>query len=269
MWTVLLLMQDLPPLYHVQQVTQKLLEPFWRIWGLDLCCFALLLAAFNSCTLLALVYVSLCGVGMLVAGGGQGLRRWQRAAVLLLALLPIWQYAMLLGLPPLDLSPAKGGDDGGNGALEDAGGFSGVMLLWHWLGVAYVQRVSLGWLFVALGCCWVQANQDEQQDGEEKDEPGISGLHNQQQQEHGHEQLQPLLQDTQTAAVLSAERGVPSLRDTTAAADEDAPIGISEANGWCVGSKSSWSVANVLCYQLVKHSMDLLLVSEWTAVSSR
>jgi hypothetical protein len=219
--------------------------------------------------------------------------------MLLLALLPIWQYAMLLGLPPLDLSngedaPAAGGEGISGSAYSEK--FTGMMLLWHWLGVAYVQPASLWWLFVALGCCWVEANQQQQQH-EVLGESGC-GLGRQQQQIQANPHIHPqelhgqgkehvvistvqehgssarndgeALQRTQPRQQQQVQSQGPEEEQHSKAAGLDAqtlqsisataPAAGGSGNGLCAGPRANWSLANVLCYQLVKHSMDLLLV---------
>jgi hypothetical protein len=234
-------------------------EPLWTIWGLDASLLLLLLAAFYSCTMLSLVYVLLVGMGMWLQPSASQ-RLWRVAVVPFLGAVLAWQYATYLGLPPLPASSSTAGEDGsGNSNLHgsEPPAAPADVLLQHWLGASYVQPATLWLLLAALWAAWVQSRQPGQAaavPGTDPEAVWAATMHTEVQQTG--------MQPPAAAAAPkppTREQAGPTRVQQQDAAVQTCPTGYTST--WCQGPRRSWTAAEVVCYHLARHCMDLLLVS--------
>lgn len=78
---------------------QDWIERWYAEWGIEVCLFLLLIAAFIAADALSLVYMIIVAVGMSVSGTLRR-RAWSWVVTPLLGLILVWQYGELVGMPP-------------------------------------------------------------------------------------------------------------------------------------------------------------------------
>lgn len=88
-------------------------------WGLEVTMGALLVAAFAALNALSLVHMALIGVGMAAPPRPRRVA-WRLACLPLLAALLLFQYSVLIGLPP-GLDPGAGDRSGMGSERRDSG----------------------------------------------------------------------------------------------------------------------------------------------------
>lgn len=240
---------------YLLQVLQRVAEPLWATWGLDVSLLLLLLAAFYSCTMLSLVYVLLVGLGMWLQPSASQ-RLWRVAVVPFLGAVLTWQYATYLGLPPLPASGEEAQASGLHGSEPPAAPAD--VLLQHWLGAFYVQPATLWLLLAALWAAWVHSRQLRQDAAADVDPDAVWAAT---MQAEAQDSWRPSSSSSSAAAAskpATSEQAQHNRVQQQDAAVQTCPTGYGST--WCQGPRRSWTAAEVVCYHLARHCMDLFLV---------